>query len=454
MRTLFKTFSKLLPYQAKSRTTDPLGSAPLIGSDFRPSDTGLTGVLFRIGSGTLIERKTVVTLFLALFIYLAASFLANEWLYLLSCALVVAVVLGLIVPALTIRSLSAHCWMPPVAVANEGAEVAISIAQGSWFKAIGWLLPIDCLRTRILLARRSIQGYVVEPSVAKQPILLENVAQRALLKLQVPEMERGVYKLSSVEVSTPFPFGMSWAVRNLRPQGEHEESTIVYPRSWSLNGTFLAELLGQASSMGLSFTETLALTQSTSVRTIREFRLGDSLRHIHWASSARLGKILVREFDSETLPVFDLYLDLCANWLNREQFELAICLITSLINFGYDHDILPELHVTPAIDSEELAGLMCDLPTGKAPLEMMLEILARVDPLPPRSIATRGTFSANRELLAIVPAADVFLRGNIANAVSTPVQLVAVKHGASREVNLADQCPIATIYGETDLQAL
>lgn len=461
MQTLSKRLWKPSLFQAKRTQPDILASSPLLGEedDFGFGESMPQGLSFRLQNSLsiLIEWKSLFSLLLAVLIYLSAAFLANEWLYLLSSALVMAVVIGTVLPVLASLTIVADSWLPPSGIAHENSEIALSIGQTKWAKPFAWLTPVDCIRTRILLARRSIRGYVVESALSNQPILLESLNQATLLCLEIPLLDRGVYKLSSVEVATAFPFGMTWAIRNVRPRNSIDDALVVVPRDRSLNGEFLLSLRGQPSTMGLSFTETLALTQSTSVRSIREFRTGDSLRHIHWPSTAKLGKVLVREFDSETLPMFDLYLDLCANWRNREQFELAICLVASLIKFGFEHDISPELHLHPQIDSEELAGLMCDLPSGQAPVDLLTAILARVEPLPYRNAAVKADIAPNRELLSILPSSDLVMRGVTTkgqSAVVAPIHLVALTKAQGTEASLANHVVIATVYGEQDLETL
>jgi uncharacterized protein (DUF58 family) len=209
-----------------------------------------------------------------------------------------------------------------------------------------------------------------------------------------------------------------------------------------MRGDFLSHLQGMLSQMGVDLSERLALTQSNSVRGLRDFRVGDSLRHIHWRSSARQSKLLVREFDCETLPIFDLYFDLTAQWASREQFELAACLAHSLIQFGYERDAMPDLYLRPALGSEELSALMDDLPLAQAPLEMMSEILARVEPI--ISNVAQPDISTHCALLAIIPGPDA------------TVQLISVAKNDSGELlgHRAQGKTIATIHSYSDMETL
>ncbi len=114
--------------------------------------------------------------------------------------------------------------------------------------------------------------------------------------------------------------------------------------------------------MGLSCATSRLVQQSASVRSVREFQTGDSLRHIHWPTSARLGKLFVREYDAETLPAYNILLDLKADWQTEKQFDLAVVLTLSLIELGHQVGTIPHLLLNPPLDSPQLKELMSDLP--------------------------------------------------------------------------------------------
>jgi hypothetical protein len=118
-----------------------------------------------------------------------------------------------------------------------------------------------------------------------------------------------------------------------------------------------------------------------SVKGVREFRHGDSPRMVHWPSSARLGKLLVREYESEGMPGFDMLLNLRHAWRSDEQFELAVALTHSVVHLGYKAGLLPDLIVIPNLDADSptLPTFMADMPTVLAGLERTSEILARVE---------------------------------------------------------------------------
>jgi hypothetical protein len=456
MQTLSKAFSIRWPFPAKFRQRKNI----LAVED--PDVAGLEiprAIGFPIGQKWIVtlDIKVICTFTFSILFYLMAAFLANEWLYLLAVGLFIACLMGAVLPFVIIRSIAVDCWLPENGVAADDANISVLIRH---HRMLGWLkffIPLRAMRARVILARQTISGFQPHRDLGEQSIILDDVGLHTLLVLSVPHLGRGVYKMSHVTICTSYPLGLVWWTRKVIPtrKANHDGDTIVvYPRVSSMRGNFLLQIKGMLSAMGMEFSERLALTQSTSVRGLREFRVGDSLRHIHWPSSARQSKLLVREFDSETLPIFDLYLDLTANWSSREQFELAVCVAHSLIQYGYERDILPELFLRPSLDSPELSLLMDDLPHAQAPLEMLSEILARVEPIP--SNVPHPEIKTNREVLALLPSNERVLRGATNSEAVTPVMLIAARTNEDGEIlgHRAEGNTIATVYSYSDLEAL
>jgi len=442
---LFQRLVKWLPKPrwrkaAPITATDPFGAAP--------DGPGLRLTL--LGHKYLyIERISIFAILISAALYMVAAFLANEWLYLLSAGIVLSAMLASLFPLLIVSSVISNGLLPDYGAVCEGARIFIKISQSRWLGPLRYFLPLSCMRVRVVLARRTPGGYQAEQLVAQHAVCLENCGDSASVELYVPELARGVYKLSHLDVATCMPFGLAWAIGRVSITEDQTKSNmlVVMPQVMEMRGGFLEALHGLYTPVGMRFANVRAFSQSSSVRGLREFRTGDSLRHIHWPSSARLSRLLVREFDSETIPMYNLFIDLESRWLNRRQFELAVCVLYSLVHFGYDHDILPEVFVSPQIDSDEMDEFMFDLPQMKPPLDLLGEILARVEPLPASASKQKTNPSVRYQSLAIVPSKEVML---IAGGQSSPVNLVAVEPDSSIERGQL----IATIYSEQDLKTL
>lgn len=109
---------------------------------------------------------------------------------------------------------------------------------------------------------------------------------------------RGIVRFSGFRVSTRFPFALFEKWRELDSEGE----LIVYPAP--LVHSF-AE--GAAEEEGDQASTTRG--RGTETRELREYRVGDEQRAIHWRRTAAVGKPVVREFEREAAAILSVLLD-------------------------------------------------------------------------------------------------------------------------------------------------
>ncbi len=113
--------------------------------------------------------------------------------------------------------------------------------------------------------------------------------------------QRGVFRLGPHKLRTGDPFGLF----SLETVDSRSESLLVYPRVAHIPTLDLprGSLSGQDR-------RRRAYSGSERSQAVRAYRPGDSLRHVHWPSSARQGELFVT--DVETEPSGDLWIVLDA----------------------------------------------------------------------------------------------------------------------------------------------
>lgn len=102
---------------------------------------------------------------------------------------------------------------------------------------------------------------------------------------------RGLYTLGPVDMRTGDPFGLFSA----RWREQATRSLLVYPRIVDLPGIDLPS----GTHPGSARTSLRTQQVTTSASTVREYVPGDSLNRIHWLSTVRHGRLIVKEFDLE-----------------------------------------------------------------------------------------------------------------------------------------------------------
>lgn len=71
---------------------------------------------------------------------------------------------------------------------------------------------------------------------------------------------------------------------------------------------------------------------SLDLREVREYVVGDEVRHLHWKATARTGQLMVREFTDPEQPRFTVLLDTRAPLTTPAVFEEAVDLAASLLS--------------------------------------------------------------------------------------------------------------------------
>jgi len=101
---------------------------------------------------------------------------------------------------------------------------------------------------------------------------------------------RGWDQIPDISISTNFPFGFfrKW----IKIKSDHEV-VLVYPKVQSLN----IEEAKYSKSFGETYNEKLGF--GNDIRSIRPYQPGDNPKFIHWRSSAKLGKLMLRELQEE-----------------------------------------------------------------------------------------------------------------------------------------------------------
>ncbi|MCE2500534.1 MAG: DUF58 domain-containing protein [Dehalococcoidia bacterium] len=179
---------------------------------------------------------------------------------------------------------------------------------------------------------------------------------------------RGIYRTGRVSVTARDPFGLFRISRSFL----NEQSYTVLPQTVPLPD--LDRRFANLPSDSAFSRRTPAITPESS--TIRDYAHGDSLRRIHWPYTARMNRLMVKEFDIGVSAQAWVLLDM----ERRSHFgeapdnteELAVTLAASLVQH-WDETAVP---VGLAANSGELWTLKPD--RRPAQLGILMETLAGI----------------------------------------------------------------------------
>ncbi len=175
-------------------------------------------------------------------------------------------------------------------------------------------------------------------------------------------IKRGVYRLEALTLSTAFPFGLFTKERDLTLPGE----LVIWPRAD--RPVSMPAPPGGTSRPRYSDVSGVTVGARGEFRGLREYRVGDDPRDIHWRSTARTGEPVVREYDQDSAETIWICLDTRDEPGDRAEnaVETAASLAARAFQEGRRFALAtPTGHVG--------AG------TGSGQLERVLDVLARVD---------------------------------------------------------------------------
>ncbi len=172
------------------------------------------------------------------------------------------------------------------------------------------------------------------------PLLRLRPQRDTVVSYPVPTARRGVVPIGPLRVTRGDPLGL---VSVARTHGTAAQ-VWVYPRHHPLAAVpagITRSLDGRIDRVPHG---------SITFATLREYVVGDELRHVHWRTSARVGELMVREHTDTSLPRLVLLLDdRAASWPDAQAgtsdaFEAACESAASVIAAAVREDLPVALH--------------------------------------------------------------------------------------------------------------
>ncbi|HLT10357.1 MAG TPA: DUF58 domain-containing protein [Micromonosporaceae bacterium] len=184
------------------------------------------------------------------------------------------------------------------------------------------------------------QATAADVSAVPVPLVRLRAGATTGVTYPVPTRRRGVIEVGPLEVSRRDPLGLVSAVRT------YGDATAVWVRPRT--HTIAAVPVGLSRSMDGRVDR--VPHGSITFAALREYVVGDDLRHVHWRTSARVGQLMVREHVDTSLPRVVVLLDdrmsAHAPGANDEStFEAACEAAASVLVAAYREDVHAELYL-------------------------------------------------------------------------------------------------------------
>lgn len=223
-----------------------------------------------------------ILLGLSLFFFGAATNTMAGWLYVISGAMFALLLIGAILPERTLRGIRVR--RRPIAPVSVGEGLAIELEVENQSHQPKTLIQL--------------QDNLPAELGAKMRTAIEAIPPQGsfLWRYACPTGQRGIYRWQTIERRTAAPLGLFWCRRSQKAKAV----AIVYPTVLPLSHCPIVDAMGQDSQAQMINAYQTQTASHDLTRTLRPYRWGDSMRLIHWRTSARYGDLRVRELETYT----------------------------------------------------------------------------------------------------------------------------------------------------------
>ncbi|SHK60175.1 Uncharacterized conserved protein, DUF58 family, contains vWF domain [Clostridium cavendishii DSM 21758] len=205
-----------------------------------------------------------------------------------------------------------------------------------------------------------------------------NGRERVKRKYYITALKRGAYIISNITIEVGDIFG----IKENKKCIEDFKEFLVYPEIRNLKQLSIAS----NSLLGANLVKRLINEDTLITKGLRDYTTNDRMKDIHWNSSLKLNKLMVREYDftSDIDAIFILNVqcsEIFWNSIDEEVVEKGVSLMCSLALQTIEQSIPVELWTNASIRSYT-GNFKGNVRCNKGQANKILEFGARIDNLP------------------------------------------------------------------------
>lgn len=246
----------------------------------------------------------------------AATNTMAGWLYVLSGTIFAILLVGAILPVRSIKELDIE--RSPISPVSVGEVMQVKLQITNQSKTAKSLVAVmDELPADLGAPRRQVIEML--PPQESLPWAYE-----------IDATKRGIFHWENISMRTASPLGLFWCRRSRSVPAR----AVVYPEILPLNACPIIDSIGIDESTKFQSDRLYQNATEGLTKAIRNYRVGDPMRLIHWRSSAKFGDFKVRELEITTGgEEVIICLDHQYAW-EPESFEQAVSAAASLFFYA------------------------------------------------------------------------------------------------------------------------
>ncbi len=287
---------------------------------------------------------------------------------------------------------------------------------------------------RFVWLQRRNTGIVIKQGDVPEISLKANADAR----MEALPLRRGIVNFTSTTLLSPDPLGLYFSVTNFN----HHEQLMVLPRRYPVSKTF--ELPGGRHFQPGGVNSAWSIGESDEFVSLRDYRDGDSMRNVHWASTAKRDKPVVKEFQDEFFVRQALVLD--TDTRDSQLLEETVSVAASLLLQMESSDGLMDLIYASKTTQIVTAG------RGYAQVNHQLEALATLTMCSGAATKLKKTVATHRKLLSgcilVLPGWDESRRAllNSLSSAGIPTALFIVTEDEDKLTNVPANANVLPIH--------
>lgn len=245
-----------------------------------------------------------------------------------------------------VLALAVVLWVAALTLGWLEAMIAASVVTAIGLLCVPFLfgrttyeVGLDLTRTHVVVGERAVGALSLANRTGRSLLPAEVVlpvgAGRGVFQVPrlgpgaeheelfaIPTQRRGLLEVGPVSVLRGDPLGLFERTHDRRDAVE----LYVHPRTSTLDGLSLGQMRDLE---GLPVQQ--LSRDDVSFHALREYQPGDDLRHVHWKSTARVGDIMVRQYEETRRSHFIVALSTNPDeYRDDDEFELAISVAGSI----------------------------------------------------------------------------------------------------------------------------
>jgi uncharacterized protein (DUF58 family) len=228
--------------------------------------------------------------------------------------------------------------------------------------------------------------------LGRRSTALEYTGRRAWGRYRFPAVPRGRYLFSETRIVIEDPFGLARAERPL----EGGAALVVYPRLVELERLFSEQ--GKVSPGGAAGRLLIRRPAGVELHSVREHQEGESLRAVHWPSTAKRARLMVKDLEDAPRDDLVVVLDARARDAVGAGFNMQVRAAGSILQLYARRGRRASLVVTSTPPRRQRVR------SHEGDWRLALELLAEAEPTGRGPLATLVAEEAHTSDLVVVTA--------------------------------------------------